>query len=558
MIQNSSRALALSATTFLGLFSTAAAQTSLYTKTGDKANDRLGASVRSVGDVNNDGRADFAAGAPEDGNLFGGGEGFVRVYSGLTGGTLYTVSGVTNDDRFGAALDGVGDLNLDGFADFVVGAPGFNSGAGRAYVKSGANGTTNLFTIDALGAFDALGTVVAGVGDVNNDGRPDVLAASPTAAGGGTNRGTARIFSGATGAVLTTINGAVNGDRLGVSADGVGDVNGDGFADFVVGSYFAGAKVYSGATFAPIHTFAPTSTDDRLGFSVAGAGDVNGDGVPDILVGAPQDGNIFAPGTGFVRIYSGANGSIIRTLAGGTAGDRFGVAVASARDMDTDGKAETIVGADQSPTGGVGYARLFKGADGSVLGTFNGSAAGSDQGVSVDGLGDLEGNGSFEVIVGQPSVNVPFALAGRAEVWSLTLAGTCATPFTYCAVNNNSSGAPALMSSSGLPSVSGNAFTLLCTGCPAGTNGLFYYGNTQIQLPFGNGIRCVGGTLWRLPVVTTNGSGAASQALDFPSLLGPSQITPGSTWKFQFWFRDASVGPGVFNTSNGLSVTFCN
>ncbi|MBL8857568.1 MAG: FG-GAP repeat protein [Planctomycetes bacterium] len=539
------------------LFSAAAAaQTSLYTKLGTAAYDHLGASVRSCGDVNNDGRNDFIAGAPQDGNIFGGGPGYARIYSGLNGNTIHTFNGVANDDRFGAAVDGAGDVNGDGFADALIGAPGAGAGAGAAYIRSGANGAI-LFTFNGA-AGDGLGSTVAGIGDVNNDGVPDVIVASATAPGGGTSRGTARVYSGMTGALLTTINGAVNGDRLGISADNVGDVNGDGRADFVIGSYFAGAKVYSGATFAVIHNFPATTTDDRLGFAVAGGGDVNGDGVNDVLVGAPQDGNIFSPGNGFVRIYSGATGGLIRTLTGGASGDRFGIALANARDMNADGRAETIVGADQNSFGGNGYARVFRGSDGAVVATINGLSASSGTGVSVDGLGDLDTNGSFEVIVGQPNHSVPFSVSGRAEVWSITLAGGCAAPFTYCVTNNNSTGQAAVISSSGSSSVAANTFTLMASNCPASTNGLFYYGTTQVQIPFGAGNRCVNGTLWRLPIVTTTPGGTISHLLNFPSLIPPSQILPGSTWNFQFWFRDSVAGPGVFNTTNALSATFCN
>ncbi|MDZ4772849.1 MAG: hypothetical protein SGI72_06905, partial [Planctomycetota bacterium] len=279
---------------------------------------------------------------------------------------------------------------------------------------------------------------------------------------------------------------------------------------------------------------------------------------PDIVVGAPQNGNIFAPGTGFARIYSGATGAIIRTLNGGTAGDSFGISVGGARDMDTDGKAEVIVGADQNPIAGVGYARVFKGSDGSVIATLNGLTASSDQGISVDGLGDLEGNGSFEVIVGQSNASVPFGLAGRAEVWSLTVSGGCATPFTYCAVVNNSTGNSAQISSTGTVSIAANNFTLVATQCPLASPGVFFYGATQIQIPFGNGNRCVGGTLFRCPIITTNGSGVGTFPFNFNAFTGPGQVTAGSTWKFQFWFRDAITGPAFFNTSNALSVTFCN
>lgn len=541
---------------------TASAQVSLYTPSGDKTNDRLGAWVRGCGDVNADGKADFIIGAPEDGNFFGGDEGFARVYSGANGATLYTLNGSAVGDGYGTSVDGAGDVNLDGYADLVIGAPGVNTGTGRVYVQSGKTGL-NLYTLNGGAVGDRLGSVVAGLGDVNNDGYADFLAASSTAPAGGTSgspRGTARIYSGKTGVILGTINGTTNNDRLGVSADSVGDVNADGFADFVIGSTFAGAKLYSGALVATggtLQTWAPGPVNDRFGIAVGGAGDVNGDGIPDVLVGAPQDGDVFSPGLGFVKIFSGSTGALIRTLTGGAGGDRFGCAVAGARDIDGDGKAETIVGADQSPLGGMGYARLFKGSDGTVLNTFNGLTSNSRCGASVDGLGDLESNGSFEVIVGAPERSTPVAFIGRADVWSVTVAG-CASPFTYCAATNNSAGTPALMSSTGTTSIALNNFTLVATGCPPNALGLFYYGTTAIQNAFGNGFQCVGGSTFRLGVISSSPSGLATTALNFPAIGGPGIILPGSTWKFQFWHRDPPAGGAMFNLSNGLSATFCN
>jgi hypothetical protein len=210
------------------------AQTNLYGKTGDTNYDRLGTSVRLAGDVNHDTKQDFIVGAPQDGNLFSPGNGLARVYSGTNGNTLFTFHGLAVGDAFGQSVDGVGDVNNDGFADVIVGAPLANNRAGAAYVFSGQTGTV-LFTVNGDSANDELGYTVAGVGDVNNDGRPDFLAASPFAAGGGTSRGIARIDSGLNGSVLTTINGTSNNNRFGASADGVGDVNNDGRADVIGG-----------------------------------------------------------------------------------------------------------------------------------------------------------------------------------------------------------------------------------------------------------------------------------------------------------------------------------
>jgi hypothetical protein len=535
------------------LAGTAGAQTSLYVKVGDLNYDRLGASVRSAGDVNNDGKIDWIAGAPQNGNVFGPGNGYARIYSGANGSTLFTLHGLAADDSFGLSVDGVGDVNNDGFADVIVGAPQANNLAGAVYVFSGQTHLA-LFTLAGDAPNDELGYVVAGIGDVNNDGRPDFLAASPFAAAGGTSRGMARIYSGANGGVLMTINGTANGNRFGASADGIGDVNGDGRADFIVGSYFQGAKIFSGNGFGVLQTFTGAA-DDRLGTAVAGCGDANGDGIPDVIVGAPQDNNVFAPGSGYAKVYSGSTGALIRTLNGSTVGDRFGCSVAGARDIDGDGKVELLVGADQSTVGGNGYARLFKGVDGSVLNTFTGLSAGDRCGLSVDGLGDLEGNGSFELVVGSPDRSTPLALIGRVEVWSLT-AGGCPMPYNFCAVNNNSTGQPAVMSYSGTTSIAANNFGLVCSGCPHSTAGLFYYGPNEVQVTFGNGFRCVGGGLFRLGQHPTNASGVATDPINFGAV--PTPINVGSTWKFQYWYRNPAAGGALFNLSNGLSVTFCN
>jgi hypothetical protein len=535
--------------------SSASAQSILYTRFGDKANDRLGQSVRSAGDVDNDGKPDFIVGAPEDGNIFGAGEGFARVYSGATGNTLYTFNGALNDDGFGTAVDGAGDVNQDGFADLIIGAPNAQSLAGTVYVKSGATGLT-LYTINGA-AGEKLGSTVAGVGDINNDGFADFLCASPTAAGGGTARGTARIYSGQSGLLIGTINGTANNERLGVSADAVGDINGDGFKDFIIGSYFGGAKIYSGQNLSVLRTFPAASADDRFGFSVAGAGDVNGDSIADVIIGAPQDGNIFSPGNGYAKIYSGANGSLIRTLTGSSSGDRFGCSVGGARDMDADGRAEVVVGADQQSIGGNGYARLFSGLDGSVIHTFSGTNAGSLYGTTVDGLGDVNANGNFEVIVGAPSLSTGLQLVGRVDVWSANITG-CPAPYTFCAVNNNSTGQPALISYTGTTSIAANNFGLSVAQCPPNCVGLFYYGTTEVQQVFGNGWRCVSGNVFRLPAKSANASGVATHAINYGSLPIGGQPTVGSTWKFQFWYRNAAAGGANFNLSNGLSVTFCN
>lgn len=545
----------------VALATAGSAQVILTTKFGDKANDRFGLSVRSAGDVNNDGRPDYVVGAPEDGNPLAVGEGFARVYSGATGGVLHTFNGTLNQERFGASVDGAGDVNNDGFADVVVGAPQHTGGGtnrGRMTVYSGATGGV-LFTFDGTVNQDKLGTLVAGIGDVNGDGRPDVLSASREAPGGGTQRGTVRVYSGLNGAVLHTLNGTANSQRFGLAADGMGgDVNGDGRPDFVVSSLTAGVKIYSGATGAVIHTLTAPSADDLFGASVASIADLTGDGVRDLLVGATQDANVFNQGAGYVRLYNGATGAFVRTHLGSTIGDRFGTSCADGGDLNGDGLPEILVGADQFNNALKGLVRVFDGATGAPLHTFNGTNNGDRFGTSVDGLGNVDGQPGLEIGIGGPDHMQAFQFQGRMEVWTATLTGACATPYTYCAATNNSTGQPALISYTGTVSIAANNFALVASGLPNNTFGVFYYGSTETQTVFGNGFRCVGGSVFRLGVQQASPTGVMTRAINFPSLVGPGAINAGSTKKFQCWYRNPAAGGAGFNLSNGLSATFCN
>lgn len=136
----------------------------------------------------------------------------------------------------------------------------------------------------------------------------------------------------------------------------------------------------------------------------------------------------------------------------------------------------------------------------------------------------------------------------------------CASPTTYCSTAPNSVGSGATIGWVGSPNVSTNAFTLTASGAPANKPALFFYSDTQVSTPFGEGIRCVGGSLSRLGVLLTDGSGQASHALDVnapPANMGNGAINSGGTYNFQLWYRDPTGGPSGFNLTDGLSVTFC-
>lgn len=146
----------------------------------------------------------------------------------------------------------------------------------------------------------------------------------------------------------------------------------------------------------------------------------------------------------------------------------------------------------------------------------------------------------------------------------LIYAGTCFPPINYCSTNANSSGNPASMDYSGSPSISANDFEIRVNDAPPGNPGLFFYGPTRASTPYADGTLCVGtgglGYFRVHPVVVANASGSAAVSIDNTSGIygsGLGQLSVGSTWNFQFWFRDANWGPAGFSFSDGLEVTFC-
>ena len=191
------------------------------------------------------------------------------------------------------------------------------------------------------------------------------------------------------------------------------------------------------------------------------------------------------------------------------------------------------------------------GADLAFAATFNG-----EQDVYYMRIGDYDCNRNG---VGD-SIDIASGASQDANGNGIPDECECTTE-SYCLGAPNSAGPGASIASTGALSISTNAFYVTASGCPPNRTGLFFYGPQRAQVPFGNGYRCVGGTLFRLrPAVTTSASGTALRHLDFtqpPANAGPGQITPFSTWNFQLWYRDPGAGGALFNTSNGLSATFC-
>jgi len=558
--------LTLSLALSLALSGAARAQTPLVAVAGKSAGDRLGHAVAAVGDVDADGRVDWVLGSPYS-DLSGSLSGSAVVVSGATGFELFEVSGDTPHDLFGYAVTG-GDLNGDGVGDFVVGAyaddpGGVDSGAVFAY--SGVDGRP-LWTRVGGRAGDNLGFSLAWVPDTDGDGRGEILAGAWGADGrSAINRGEALLLDGDDGALLQVWGGEAAYDFFGAAVTGVEDLDGDGAGDVVVGAIgndmngngAGSAHVFSGATGASLFTLRGDVAGDAFGTALAAAGDVDGDGTTDFLVGAPGSDR-GAANCGLARLFSGVSGLPLQSWNGSNAGDNLGMALAGGFDVTMDGTPDLFLGVPAADQGGTssGQVRVQSGADGSLFTTLDGPAAGARFGAALASAGDQNGSGYEDLLVGAWGEN-PGAgsFAGAAHAIAFTEPVTHVS--NYCAATPNSLGATALISSFGTTSVASNIFTLACDGALPATPGLFFYGPNEQQIPFGDGFLCVDGGVFRLPATTTDAFGHAEAALDVtdPPAEGGA-IFPGSTWKFQYWYRDVNSETAAFNLSDGLSVDF--
>ncbi len=432
----------------------------------------------TTGDINGDQYADLLVGLVGD-NRAAKDAGAAYGYYGGSSPPLFAnliLTGEHQFDAFGHAIAKVGDIDGDGYEDVLVGAylsdrdQDRQDNVGRAYLFWGGPTPSTepalIFTGD--NAYDYFGISVAGVGDINGDGYPDIAVgayrATVTAAcGGGTSRlpavGRVYVYFGGprstmdakADAVLTGETTLIGGDpasacrqeeEFGGRVAGAGDVNGDGYDDLVVGARWhdfgsdpldptigenAGRAYvfYGGPWFVGIGAdqadviLTGTATGDEFGESVAGAGDTNGDGFADLVIGAPlRDGGAVDSGSAFwyfggPTLSSASSAAFV--LNGVAAEDNFGFSVSSAGDVNRDGYADVVVGAFLSGPNDNGSATLYLGGA-SPLGTlFTGETqpqSDDEFGIAVSGAGDVNRDGYDDVIVGAYRNDACCGLAG--------------------------------------------------------------------------------------------------------------------------------------------------
>jgi hypothetical protein len=484
----------------------------------DIADSHFGSSIGTAGDVNGDGMSDLIVGAPvqEDTAVD---EGYAYVFYADRDIPAMWANWADESNQAGANFASSlasGDFNGDGYSDLVAGAPAMDAagttdgGAVSVYYGSStgtdANPEWSHYELQSYGNF---GASVACAGDVNGDGYDDLLVAAPRWDGGQTDEGHAMVFLGSSTGLEATASWTVECNEaaalFGTSVSGAGDVNGDGYADVIIGApgFPYGISHLDGAAFVYLGSSGGLATspawithqgDDPAdyGISVAGAGDVNGDGYSDVIVGGPLiSGASYRDGAAYVYHGSaiGLSTSPATTLLGRQANGNYGVSVASAGDVNGDGYSDVVIGADQYDDGETdeGMAAIYLGSPSGIsataIRTFYGNEIGANFGAKVAGGGDTDADGNSEIVVGAPGSE---ANEGRVYLFLGSATGPSQAPWVYEGLVASSQLGLALSSAGDL---TGDGFCDLLFGAPFYSNGqtgegraVLYYGNGQAGL----------------------------------------------------------------------------
>ena len=476
--------------------------------------DYFGVSVASIGDLDRDGIPDIAVGAYGDDGDDGDGRGAIHIMFMNTDGSVKSTVKINDDttngpslsdnDYFGASVTSIGDLNRDGIPDIAVGAYGDDNYKGAIHimfmnttgsVKSTVeiNGTTA--NCPSLSNNDNFGASVTSIGDLNRDGIPDIAAGANGDDAGGNNKGAIHImFMNTDGGVKSTVvinddttndPSLNNGDSFGISVAPIGDLDGDGVNDIIVG---ADADDTGGNNKGAIHimfmntdgsvkstveinnatTNGPSLNNaDQFGTSVTSIGDLNRDGIPDIAVGAIEN-NDAGSGKGAIHIISltslfpSGNGFVDETVEINNAtttglslsnNDNFGRSVTSIGDLNRDGIPDIAVGANGDDGDGTDRGAIhimFMNTDGGVKSTVvindtttNGPTLSNEDyfGASVAPIGDLNRDGIPDIAVGANGDNTGGNDRGAIHIMFMNTDGSVKSTVE---INNATTNGPSL------------------------------------------------------------------------------------------------------------------
>jgi len=467
---DSSEAEAAASCTISGEVAASAASTATFA--GD-AGAALGGGVASAGDLDGDGTDELLIGAAGDDGVGEDAGAALLYYGGLSGelGSADVASKITGEaagDEAGAAVASPGDVSGDGDSDLLVGAPGAASGMGRIYLLTGdVHEELSLTEADVVftgeAASQGVGEVLAGLGDIDGDDVGDVAVGAPLA-----DARAGRVWlltdlesSASLADVDRQLLGEASEDLAGQAVVGA-DLDADGEADLLVGApgalqggsgsdgkrngaiYGVFDEVSEATSLIDSDTRIYGETESALfGAALADLGDATGDGYDDVAVSAPGQGSA-ARGGGAIYVLPGplelTNFAVVASFAsvridGQTEDGALGTALAGPGDLDGDGSADLALSCsgDDSAATDAGAVYVFLGPFSGTVGVdrdhgtnaetgaamkAEGEAAGALLGTALAGVGDQDGNGTAELLVGAPGAG-----DGAGGAWLLRASG---------------------------------------------------------------------------------------------------------------------------------------
>ncbi len=355
-----------------------------------------GSVIKSVGEIDGDGHDDIMLGAPYSEHLLNY-TGGVFLYSGLTHQLIHHVPGTKDDQLLGMDVQGMGDIDGDGHADFLAGSPGVS----RIGFYSGAAGTIIYEQEDLNQPWfrDSL----ANIPDYDGDGVRDFLVNLQDESWPQRNTtGGIAVHSGINGDRIEVIPPPWNSYSFGSTLEECGDLDGDGNPDvmmkFMAADLSNWVVVHSSANLQEILRFPIMDQSPSL---ITDAGDLNHDGVNDILVAAPYAEINGKKAVGRVVLHSGNDGSELTTMDGTVENEMFGYSALGNVDLDLDGYTDLII-ASPRYTWGVSLIRSYSGRYGKLMSTYRSPDPGDFLGISMTALGDTDGDGYTEIAVTAP------------------------------------------------------------------------------------------------------------------------------------------------------------
>ena len=370
----------------------------LMTIRGESPGDAF-STVVGLGDFNQDGYDDFAVGGYK-GN-------YVNIYYGSSSPDTNAILKLTGEEYFGWALAS-GDFNGDGVPDLIVGACNANVAFGQVSIYFGGEGFTGTpdIVIDGTRYYGFFGWDVANAGDINGDGYEDFIISSHAT---WETTGYVYIYFGG-----PELNGewdycfeGLLSEFIGYSIDGLGDINGDGYDDIIVGTSSEKAYIiYGGKTLSDENLVDITgdTTVCLFGFLVSGIGDINHDSIPDFVI---TSSTRYRPNNRLINIYSGDSLTLMYTFRGFDYNGGI-YSISSKMDVNNDGINDLLVGFGDRNSLYAGKVLCYMGgSDFDTIPDFilEGSTHHHFFGSSIVEIGDFTGNGNKEIVIGQLGIN---------------------------------------------------------------------------------------------------------------------------------------------------------